>query len=123
NRAARRSFERENVTMRNTETATDLPQYDSEPSVVQAEIVPPAPLDSPIDPQTPAPHGEPCEFCGTPVDSDDRFCPGCGAALSSEPVATVVAEQPIASRSFECHNCGSEITSETGRRSLVCPFC
>jgi len=31
-----------------------------------------------IDREVQAPMGRPCEACGTPVESLDKFCPACG---------------------------------------------
>jgi Zn finger protein HypA/HybF involved in hydrogenase expression len=94
-------------------------------------------LDSPapVDAQSHAPTGVPCEACGTPIEPLDRFCPACGttnphytppvrgAAAASQPIeAELVVDEP-ALKHFRCDNCGSEMTADPQQRSYVCPFC
>lgn len=101
-------------------------------------------LDAPpvVDPQSQSPTGIPCEACGTPVESLDKFCPACGIANPgyTPPTAEqggaeivdaqiVPAGQPtrrdeqLALKHFRCDNCGSEMTADPQQRSYVCPFC
>ncbi|NMC18856.1 MAG: hypothetical protein GYA33_00420 [Thermogutta sp.] len=64
------------------------------------------------------PVGEPCTYCGTPLDAADRFRPACGGRhTAAEPPPAPVAH------SFRCTHCGAEIRAEAGKRSYVCPFC
>lgn len=69
------------------------------------------------------PHGRPCDACGAPVESGDRFCPACGcpAATADIPVAEVV-EEP-AQGHLRCQNCGCELATTSAQRSFICPFC
>ena len=105
-----------------------------------------------IDNDAAAPHGQPCDACGCPLEPQDKFCPACGTgqeASASIVEATVV--QPVVivdaemvddpnkggptdaidasetrlteQRFFRCDNCGAEIGAEGEQRSFVCPFC
>ncbi len=105
-----------------------------------------------IDDASAAPHGQPCDACGCPLEPQDKFCPACGTPHQVElPVvdATVVADshvidaevvdhggpadvaksaakqprQPDAQKYFRCENCGAEVGVEGRQRSFVCPFC
>ena len=93
--------------------------------------------DPAVDAEVAAPTGEPCEWCGAPIESGDKFCPGCGQSISLPAAATaapdeapavaeevvVAAELVPAATSFECDNCGSRLAAGTEQRSYVCPFC
>jgi len=96
-------------------------------------------LDSPsaVDAESHAPTGTPCDACGTPIESLDKFCPACGttnprytppargaAATTQRPIEAelVVVDEP-AQKHFRCDNCGSEMTADPQQRSYVCPFC
>src|SRR5262245_58109831 len=83
-----------------------------------------------IDRQAPAPHGRPCESCGSPVEPLDKFCPACGApqeAAAGEgapagPAPPAPAEAQ-AKKYLRCENCGAEVAMDAQQRSYVCPFC
>lgn len=68
-----------------------------------------------------APNGEPCDNCGCPVESTDKFCPACGTPRQSAAETVVPAE--VAQKHFRCSNCGSEMSADLNQRSYVCPFC
>lgn len=78
-----------------------------------------------IDSQTP--HGQPCEACGAPVESWDKFCPACGApqaaANASGGQAAELVEPAVARKFFRCDQCGAEVATDPDQRSYVCPFC
>lgn len=44
------------------------------------EVIGPATDIQFIDPKTPAPHGAPCDACGSPIEPLDKFCLACGLA-------------------------------------------
>lgn len=46
-----------------------------------------------IDPKSPAPHGAPCDACGSPIEPLDKFCLACGSA---NPNYKAAAEAQIA---------------------------
>jgi transcription elongation factor Elf1 len=78
-------------------------------------------MDVAIDRRVTSPQGVPCEACGAPVELLDKFCPACGCPHQTV-TAEVVAEEP--ERAFlRCENCGSEVATDPGQRSYVCPFC
>lgn len=82
--------------------------------------------DSPIvDQLSAAPQGDPCPACGCPVELGDRFCPACGTPWSSEASPEVVDAEIArpAQIHFRCEGCGSEVATDPGQRSYVCPFC
>ena len=85
-----------------------------------------------------------CPQCGGPVESQDKFCPSCGAARGEKgdrhllperpsgcvaqkvPVPLVPGQQPPAPRVqkfFRCKHCGAEVAIDPDRRSYVCAFC
>ncbi|MEQ8791530.1 MAG: zinc ribbon domain-containing protein [Pirellulaceae bacterium] len=75
-----------------------------------------------VDAEIAGPHGAACDACGCPVESHDRFCPGCGAPAAG--AETPAAEQEeTAHRYFRCQNCGSEMATDPAQRSYVCTFC
>jgi predicted RNA-binding Zn-ribbon protein involved in translation (DUF1610 family) len=105
-----------------------------------------------IDDDAAAPHGQPCEACGCPLEPQDKFCPACGTvhegASASIVTATVVPTasveavavddasqdgfsdakpaseaKPKDQKFFRCDNCAAEIGAEGEQRSFVCPFC
>lgn len=47
-----------------------------------------------IDAHVAAPHGRPCEACGAPVESLDRFCPACGAPHATGQLPSGGANRP-----------------------------
>ena len=57
-----------------------------------------------VDDSVVAPVGEPCEWCGAPIEVGDKFCPGCGQSISlpaaatamPEPLPAVVEAAPVA---------------------------
>jgi hypothetical protein len=66
------------------------------------------------------PHGTSCARCGTPLEAEDRFCPGCGAvheAPSPPPLP------PTVQKHFRCETCGAEVATGATQRSYTCPFC
>jgi Zn finger protein HypA/HybF involved in hydrogenase expression len=75
-----------------------------------------------VDRDATAPHGEPCEACGAPVEPHDKFCPACGSPHQSAEVV-VDAEIVEQKKYFRCDNCGSEVGTDPSQRSYVCPFC
>ncbi|MCA9119100.1 MAG: zinc ribbon domain-containing protein [Planctomycetaceae bacterium] len=80
-------------------------------------------FDDPIiDAEVVAPHGQPCESCGCPLEETDKFCPACGSAHVTESIG-VSDDKPTHQRHFRCDNCGSEVSTEPDQRSYVCPFC
>ncbi len=74
-----------------------------------------------IDETTAAPSGTPCEACGAPVETSDRFCPACGLPQTVSEEALPSAER--AQNHFRCENCGSEVATDPDQRSYVCAFC
>lgn len=87
-----------------------------------------------VDRDALAPSGRPCEACGSPVEAGEKFCPACGtaqAATGRPPVAKsagsaateFVAAEVLDQKFFRCQNCGSEVATDPGHRSYVCPFC
>jgi hypothetical protein len=73
-----------------------------------------------VDEHAAAPHGEPCEACGAPVEPGDKFCPHCGAPAAAAPVAEVAAAPK---KYIQCNTCGAHITTDLDQRSYTCPFC
>ena len=61
-----------------------------------------------------------CPQCGAPVESDDRFCPACGAA---QVVRAEVAKAPPIPQRTTCDNCGAEIRLSPHQRSYTCEHC
>jgi hypothetical protein len=62
----------------------------NEPGIqfIEAELVAAGPVDAEvliIDEETAAPHGAPCDACGSPVELGDRFCGACGTPFGSLP--------------------------------------
>lgn len=105
-----------------------------------------------VDPQSPAPSGEPCEACGSPVEPLDRFCQACGApnpgfraaaqaqigpgAVDSPSVHDSIVEAELVpdpsqrrpaempqQRHIQCQTCGAEVAIDPDQRSYVCAFC
>ena len=60
-------------------------------TIVDAEV-----LEPQIDTHSRAPQGQPCPYCGTPVDADDLYCPGCGAQLEAARPIAVARQAPAA---------------------------
>ena len=93
-------------------------------SIVSAEIVQPN-----VDVGVLAPHGLPCEACGAPVESSDRFCTACGCPVSrpsetaTDQTTGAGAPDELSQKFFRCKNCGSEVATDPDQRSYVCPFC
>lgn len=75
-----------------------------------------------IDRDLPAPHGDLCEACGSPVEPLDKFCPACGTpnAHSAAPIEAEVVEPK---KHLRCETCGAEIAMDLQQRSFACPFC
>ncbi|MDA7950259.1 MAG: zinc ribbon domain-containing protein [Pirellulaceae bacterium] len=71
-----------------------------------------------VDETVPSPHGQPCNECGSPIEQEDHFCPGCG---KENPGYSASAETP--QKKFQCQNCGSKVTLDRSVRSYTCPFC
>lgn len=91
----------------------------SEPEVVTAEV-------AEVDVRTAAPQGTPCRACGCPVESGERFCSACGAAVEgtgADATPRVGVETPRSARYFRCQGCGSEVSVDPDQRSYVCAFC
>ena len=81
-------------------------------------------VDTPIvDAEAVAPHGEPCEACGCPVEPLDKFCPACGSPHATIEPPPAVAEELQQHKFFRCENCASEVATDPSARSYVCPFC
>lgn len=107
----------------------------------------PAIEDAAIDAAAAAPHGQPCEACGCPLEPQDKFCPACGTGHEIDaPIvdATVVHDKHVVEaevvrdvshggpgatgaaetqKFFRCDNCGAEVGAEGEQRSFTCPFC
>ncbi|HLA85823.1 MAG TPA: zinc ribbon domain-containing protein [Thermoguttaceae bacterium] len=67
-----------------------------------------------------------CERCGSPIEREDRFCPGCGNDRSATALLIAeVVEKPAApeQRRFACKNCGAEVAVDPDQRSYTCAFC
>ena len=78
-----------------------------------------------VDTDAAAPTGVPCDACGAPVESLDRFCTACAApspSFQGGPAETQQAAEPDA-HFFRCQNCGAEVRTDDTQRSYVCPFC
>lgn len=75
-----------------------------------------------IDVSSTQPRGVPCQACGTPLEAADRFCPAC-----AQPNPAAQLPPPVERREkqqhFRCESCGSEVATDPGQRSYVCPFC
>jgi hypothetical protein len=93
---------------------SDIDYIDVVP-VVDAELV--------IDEDVASPHGQPCNSCGAPVETGDRFCGACGATSRDVPPAQASGQPESADRFLRCDNCGSEIRVDPDQRSYSCPFC
>jgi hypothetical protein len=91
-------------------------------ATITAERVPAS-----VDVDALAPRGRPCEACGAPVESDDRFCTACGhpigATGAGEPHRSGEPAGAVSQKYFRCENCGSEVATDPDQRSYVCPFC
>ena len=114
-----------------------------ESNVVAADPVEFAGPGTCVDARVAAPSGRMCGRCGSPVESLDKFCPGCGlpqameveqgarSPASGAPPApstsySRVVEATLADeqrRRFRCQQCSSEIATDTDHRSFRCPFC
>jgi len=66
-------------------------------------------------------HARACEYCGSPVEAFDRFCPACGGEQPA--AAEMVVEAEVVQKHFRCKNCGAEVGVDPDQRSYVCPFC
>jgi Zn finger protein HypA/HybF involved in hydrogenase expression len=84
-------------------------------------------LDEPaVDKNAAAPHGIPCEACGTPVEKLDRFCPACGTPnprYDAPPVVDAELAEDEKHKYFRCQQCGAEVATDPGQLSYTCPFC
>ena len=62
-----------------------------------------------------ASYKKPCIHCGTLVDADIRFCPGCG---SGSPFGSLCPTclRPVNKGDALCSGCGRPLT-------VICPFC
>jgi hypothetical protein len=83
-------------------------------------------VDAVVDTESVAPVGEPCDACGAPVESLDRFCTACANPNPHFKDAPPIAEQvddEAKAHFFRCQNCGAEVRTEEDQRSYVCPFC
>ncbi len=94
--------------------------------------------DQLIDLESAAPHGEPCDACGCPVEPLDKFCVACGnpnpavqagiptvvqADIVEQAAPPVAPQQDEKHKYFRCKGCGSEVATDPDQRSYVCPFC
>jgi len=61
-----------------------------------------------------------CEYCGAPVEREDRFCPACGGEQAA---AADVHEPPPLQKHIRCENCGAKVAVDPDQRSYVCAFC
>ena len=61
-----------------------------------------------------------CPQCGGPVESQDKFCPACGAA---RPATDQERPAQRLQKFFRCKHCGAEVAIDPDRRSYVCAFC
>ena len=92
---------------------------------ITAEIIDPQAITAEvIDSQFAAPHGVPCQACGSPVEQGDRFCPACGNPQeATAPPAEASQQKEPAQKHIRCNTCGAEIATDLEQRSFVCPFC
>jgi hypothetical protein len=117
---------------------------------VPPDFYSPSPEIAFVDPKSPAPHGAPCEACGSPVEPLDRFCQACGTAnpafakaakaqvaaapakgdaeiitaeLAPNETAPVRHAELPAQRHIQCKTCGAEVAIDPDQRSYVCAFC
>lgn len=97
----------------------------SDTEVVSADIVPAAEFPAAVDRHANSPQGVPCEACGCPVESGDRFCPACGCPNPNNAQQATRARDATerAATFFRCENCGCEMSTDPEQRSYVCPFC
>ena len=80
----------------------------------------------------------PCPACGTPRQIGSRFCVSCSvpfetpnsiappsilANRGSVSIKTQAIDSSLATRTFRCESCGSEVDVPQDQRSLRCPFC
>src|SRR5438105_8625857 len=91
-------------------------------------MVSPSSAPSVIDPHAQTPAGKPCEACGTPVESLDKFCAACGTANPDfpqgvAPRAATDGTRSVSTTYFKCQQCGAEVATDPNQRSYVCPFC
>lgn len=68
------------------------------------------------------PQGDPCPRCGCPIEPDDRYCAACGAPRAAGTMPPTEASERL-SDYFRCESCGSEVATDAGQRSYICPFC
>lgn len=95
---------------------------EAEIEIVQTDL--PSDIDAPlVDADVAAPHGEPCAACGCPVEPLDKFCPACGSPHSTVQPPPTAEEDVEQHKFFRCEGCGSEVATDPGARSYVCPFC
>lgn len=73
-----------------------------------------------LDEATPIVDASPCEYCGAPVEKDDRFCVHCG---SEQLVEVAIAETPELHKHFRCESCGAQVAVDPDQRSYTCAFC
>ena len=79
--------------------------------------------DQVIDLQAAAPRGTPCEACGSPIESLDKFCPACGNPNPALEIFTADVVEQEKHKYFRCDQCGSEVATDPDQRSYTCPFC
>lgn len=74
----------------------------------------------------PAARSRACEYCGSPLDGLDRFCPACGGRQADVAEAAASADEGPrrdGQRRFQCKNCGAEVEVDPEERSYICAFC
>lgn len=102
---------------------------DSIPPVIEAEIVEPIKIPkernrNPVPLQRPEEVKPPCPSCGTPRQSDSRFCISCGAPLETpDDEESPVKKLAMPDHQFRCQTCGSEVSTSLDQVSYRCPFC
>jgi|688.fasta_scaffold11998_10 DNA-directed RNA polymerase subunit RPC12/RpoP len=100
------------------------------PPVIEAEIVEPIEIPKersrrPVPLQRAEEIKPPCPSCGTPRESDSRFCISCGAPLETpdDDDDTPVKKLAMPDHQFRCQTCGSEVSTSLDQVSYRCPFC
>ncbi len=83
-------------------------------------------LDTPVvDAEVAAPAGKPCAACGTPLEPEDKFCPGCRTPVQGSKFKVQSSNATLNSpaKHFQCQQCGAEVVTDPNQRSYVCAFC